>query len=227
MRKAGSERMKRENVMLWMVSSILAVIFLVPFSGLAKEESTYLTKIELYSELDKKLVRQLEPVLLELEEKVPLEFYPHRFQLFSSEEAPLGGIGIWKNPFDEKNRYLGISAKVVVSTRYFPNTVWGRMASVMDEYVKPLFILLEKALEQIPDERIKGAVVVLVYNGYPLSHPEYKKQAEAIVIYISRDNLREFNSFKLSFPKLLEKTDWCQFQGEKQIDVLLNTFLRP
>ena len=217
---------------------ILLVIFFLIFSGSApskarKKKKTpnlkiYLTPALKYSMLGKSLAVMYEPQLVSMALRIEEELKSPRFELLDTTTSPMASIGFFQNPASVSPtvRFLGIIARVNIKLTCFPDTEAGRLSSAMDVFGKDLLRILGDTLTNIQDLSIRGAVLILIYSKAELTDPSYYQQAEAIVMFIPREVLSEFNAFRMRFNQLFAQSEIFSFKGEHQIQVLLNEFLR-
>jgi len=188
----------------------------------------YLTPLENYSRIGKSLAIRYEAQLWELANNILSELSSERFKLFDQSESPMAGVGFWLNPdiLDPQARFLGVCARVNIKLNYFPDNQWGRFSDAMDAFGKDLLRLQGEVLDKIPEQSVKGAVLVLIYSKAELKDPRYYEQAEAMVLFIPREVLKKFNRFQIRYSQLFEQSTIYYFQGPHQIQVLLNDFIR-
>jgi len=216
--------------------AVIIALALAVFSSLGWSEdrdknidpAVYLSPPASYSRIGKSLVIRYEGALKELALKINEQIPSERFELFTSDQAPMGGVGFWINPglFIPEARFLGVCARVNIKLTYFPDTQWGRLNDALDAFGKDLLRIMGEELKMIPDGAVKGVVLVLIYSKAELSDPHYYEQAEATVIFIPREVLEKFNNFQLTYAKLFDRSVMYYFQGARQIEVLLNEFIR-
>jgi len=192
------------------------------------DPSLCLTPLSSYTRIGKSLAVLYQPELLAMLEQIHREIKSDRFEIMDLNHSPVGGAGFWIHPrvLAPSTRFLGIAARINIQLPYFPDSGPGRLTDALDAFGKDLFKILGDALLKMPDNSIKGVIVVLIYSKAELTDPKYFEQAEAGVVYISRESLRKFNSFQLTYQKLFDQSEFYFFHGQDQIQVLLNDFLR-
>lgn len=181
-----------------------------------------------YSPVGRNLITQYQREIFNLAQKANQIFPWTRFELLDLSQSPMGAVGFWVNPIGQisEERFLGLCARVNIKLNYFPDNQWGRLADALDAFGKDLLRILGEELENIPDPKVKGAVLVLIYSKKELWEPNYFNHAEAIAIYIPRNSLKKFNSFLLTYNLLFSQAEYYYFQGAYQIRFLLNEFLK-
>jgi len=216
---------------------ILLLIFLLVFSASSPSKSNkkktanlkiYLTPALRYSILGKGFAMMYEPQLVSMAMAIEEELSNPRFELLDTTTSPMASIGFFQNPasVSPNVRFLGVIARVNIKLTYFPDTEAGRLSSAMDAFGKDLLRILGDTVSNIQDPSIRGAVLILIYSKAELNAPDYYQQAEAIVMFIPREVLNEFNAFRIRFNQLFAQSEIFSFKGENQIQVLLNEFLR-
>jgi len=188
----------------------------------------YMTPLSSYSRYGKSLAITRQPELMYMLDRIQREIQSSRFEILDLNQAPKAGLGFWSNPnvLAPEVRFLGLAVKVNIRLTYFPDSDQGRLADALDAFGKDLIKIMGDTLELIPEPSVKGIVLVLIYSKSELKDPAFYDKAEAYVIYISRTDLKKFNSFQITLHKLFENVDCYYFNGKDQINVLLNYFLR-
>jgi hypothetical protein len=123
-------------------------------------------------------------------------------------------------------RFLGVTARVNILLTYFPDTDGGRLADAMDAFGKDLLVILGSTLSSMQDLSVRGAVLILIYSKAKLSDPNYYDQAEAVAIFIPRETLQQFNSFRIRFDTLFSQSEIFSFKGRSEIQTMFNEFMK-
>jgi len=188
----------------------------------------YLMPFSSYTRFGRSLAQMYQPELVSMVLAIKNEIKSGRFELMDLNHSPKGGAGFWTNPavFSPHLRYLGVIARVNIRLPYFPDSTPGRMTDALDAFGKDLFRIMGNTLDKIPDSSIKGIVLIIIYSKAELNDPKFYEQAEALVVFISRDDLKKYNSFRISLQKLFDRSDYYYFYGQEQINILLNEFIR-
>jgi len=220
---------KRCSTIFIMPSLIFPIL---PFPMGPKEEgfnpNLYLTPTLKYSVIGKGLSLMYEPQLVSMVNRINQELKSERFELIDVNRSPMASIGFFANPssLTPSVRFLGVTARVNIKLSYFPDNDWGRMADAMDAFGKDLLTIIGDTLGGMQEIGVRGAVLVLLYSKLTLNDPNYYEQAEAVVIFIPRETLNEFNAFRLKFNQLYEQSEIFAFKGKDQIKVLFEEFLQ-
>ncbi len=194
----------------------------------SQNPSLYLTPAYLYSGTGKDLAQKYQPELAAMVGRIQHELKSERFEIMDLSHTPLGGVGLWSNPQmpDPEARYLGVVAKINIRLPYFPDTEPGRMTDALDTFGLDLFRIMDQTLEQIPDPSVKGVAVVLVYSKSDLDDPKFYDQAETATVFISRERLREFNTYQMTLQKLFDQSIGYYFSGQEARQIIFNYLLR-
>ncbi len=223
--------MKKRLKLVFLIAFVL--IFTSDSLGRKKEKpkkfnpNLYLTPALRYSLVGKGLALRYEPQLVSMAVQINDELACDRFELVNTSLSPMASIGFFASPtLGASIRFLGVIARVNIKLTYFPDTDAGRLGSALDAFGKDLLRILGNTLSNIPDPSVRGAVLILIYSKAQLSDPNYFQQAEAVVIFISREVLAEFNAFRIRFNQLFNMSEIYSFKGEHQIQIMLNEFLQ-
>ena len=189
--------------------------------------SQYLTPALKYSVIGKGLSLIYEPQLVSMATRVNQEMKSNRFELIDTNRSPMASIGFFSTPSEVSPtvRFLGATARVNITLTYFPDDESGRLGDAMDAFGKDLLKILGDTLASVQDIGVRGAVLILIYSKDDLSNPNYFKDAEAVVIFIPKDTLLQFNGFRMRFDKLFEQSEVFSFKGADQIQNLFTEFL--
>jgi len=192
------------------------------------DPGAYLVPLDNYSKAGKALAARYQPELISMAVRTNRELKSGRFQLLDANHSPSAGVGFYLDPRtnSDESRYLGMVARVNVKLTYWPDNDWGRLGDALDAFGKDLLKVLGSGLDNVHDRSIEGAMLVLIYSKADLDDPDYYNQAEAMVIFIPRDVLKNFNSYRLTFNQMFFKSDVYYFQSAEQIQVLTDVFLR-
>jgi len=187
----------------------------------------YLAPGSNYSRMGKSLAQRYEPEMISMIGRIHREIKSDRFEMMDLNQSPAGGVGFWINPeiLARDSRFLGVIAKVNIKLPYFPDSDAGRICDALDAFGKDLFIIIEETLDQIPDNSVKGAVVILIYSKSRLEDPNFMDQAEISVMFISREDLKKYNHHQLSLQKLFDRVDFYYFHTQDQIRFFFKYFL--
>jgi hypothetical protein len=192
--------------------------------------ANYLSPPIKYSLIGKNEALIYQPQLLSLAGRIDREIVKkNRFELLNQDQAPMAGLGFWVSPASfpaSDAHYLGIAVRVNIKLDYFNNDEWGRLNDALDAFGKDLFKIAETTLAQVPDPSIKGVELVVIYSRSELESPDYMDNAEATVIFISRENLQNFNNYHLTLGRLFDLSNYYYFRGRYQIQMMLNEFVR-
>jgi len=212
------------------VKMVMTALILIPLAALAEKPGPeiYLTPLDQYSRMGRGLALRHEQELCSMALRIGEEIRSERFEVLDLSRSPLGGIGFWSNPsvLVPEPRYLAAMARVNVRLVYFPDNNWGRVGDALDAFGKDLLRILGETVEEINDNQVRGAVMVLVYSKEELGSPDYWSRAEAAVFFIPRPALKKFNSNRMTFQELFDLSDIYVFKGPEEIDILFNQFLK-
>jgi len=188
-----------------------------------------ITPVGLYSNVRMKTLATLYRLNQERVVKAAEQFSPENFRLLNTTDSSVGGIGFWMNPaqFGNPDRYLGLFARVILpSDTPFRNDQSGRVAAVMDRYGKPALEALAKELSLIPDPAVKGGALIFIFSKEPLASPSFDNTAEALVLYIPKDDIIVFSQFRMTLQALFNKSDLFMFEGADQMQTLTKLFIQ-
>jgi len=225
------ERMKKS----WKVLRICALLLVLPFIGnsgspgsVSFNPNLYITPALKYSVLGKGLALMYEPQLVSMATRINQEMKSDRFELIDLNTSPMGSIGLFSSPssLTPSIRFLGVTARVNILLTYFPDTDGGRLADAMDAFGKDLLVILGSTLSSMQDLSVRGAVLILIYSKAKLSDPNYYDQAEAVAIFIPRETLQQFNSFRIRFDTLFSQSEIFSFKGRSEIQTMFNEFMK-
>jgi len=218
--------------MIWnkmAVKMVMTAMILLPLAAPAEKPKPeiYLTPLDQYSRMGKGLALRHEQELVSMAFRVNEEIQSDRFEMLDLSRSPMGGIGFWSNPsvLVPEPRYLAAMARVNVKLIYFPDNNWGRVGDALDAFGKELLRILGETVEEINDNQVRGAVMVLVYSKDELSDPQYWTHAEAAVFFIPREALKKFNTHRMTFQELFDLSDIYVFKGPEEIEILLTQFI--
>jgi len=213
------------------IGTIIIMYPLLTLAGQAMDQmfnpTLYITPTLKYSVIGKGLALMYEPQMISMVTRINQEIKSDRFEMIDTSRSPMASIGFFSSPtsLTPTARFLGVTARVNISLTYFPDNDAGRLGDAMDAFGKDLLNILGGTLGAMQDLGVRGAVLILIYSKAQLNDPDYFNQAEAIVMFIPRDALQQFNSFKIRFDKLFEQCEFFSFKGQDQIQILFNEFL--
>lgn len=157
------------------------------------------------------------------------KFPDSNFRLLSTSESAVGGVGFWMNPaqFGNPDRYLGLFARVSVPADHpFRPDQQGRVQAIMDRYGKEAIAALAHELGQIPDPAVKGGALIFIFAPGPVNNPGFNGNAEAMVLFVGKQNLATFAEYRMTLQALFNQSDLFLFQGADQIQTLTQYFIQ-
>jgi len=214
---------------------VLAIIIVVPFISFGGRTgdssfnpSLFVTPALKYSLIGKGLGLAYEPQLYSMATRIHQEMKSNRFELLDVNRSPMASIGFFANPSETTPtiRFLGVTARVNIKLNYFPDTDGGRLSDAMDAFGKDLLVILGDTLATVQDIGVRGAVLILIYSKADLSDPNYYNDAEAVAVFIPKDTLQQFNSYKIRFNQLFDMSEMFVFKGSDQIQTLFSEFMQ-
>ncbi|GEM_PF-1841370 len=188
-----------------------------------------ITPLNIYASLTAKSLASVhQPNLERLQNSFREKFAPGQFQLFTTAQVSVGGLGFWLNPsnFGSDDRYLGLCARMVIPESPFRDDIAGHLAAVIDRYGKSIMKEMGKELDLITEPGVKGVALVFVYSRESVTNPAFNQNAEAFALYIKKSDLDLFNQYRMTLQTLLNNSEIFMFQGESQIQTLTGFFLQ-
>lgn len=215
------------------ILTILLVIFFpyIPSAGGPNDNfdpALYLTPTLKYSMIGKGMALMYEPQLVSMAARINKEMRSSRFELIDVNHSPMGSIGFFESPSSQSptQRYLAVTARVKINLKYFPDTDAGRLSDAMDAFGKDLLGITGNTLSGMKEVGVRGVAVIIIYNKIDLSDPDYYKDCESVAIFIPRELLNEFNSFRLKFSQLYDQSEMFMFKGEGQMSTLFDQLMK-
>lgn len=188
-----------------------------------------ITPLTLYATLAaKSIANEYNPGLSRLMKTFGDNFPASQFRMYTTLDAPVGGLGFWLNPsdFSSDDRYMGVCARMLIPDSPFRDDTAGHLAAVMDRYGKSILKEMGAELAQISDPSVKGVALVFVYARGSMESPDFKSNAEAFALYIKKPDVDLFNQYRMTLQTLLNNSEIFLFQGESQIQTLTTFFLQ-
>jgi hypothetical protein len=210
-------------------SPAFAYIIILPQVGGGEAVPQVVTPLSMYATLSAKSIATTHKSGLDrMENSFQKNFPSGQFELFSTQDTPVGGIGFWLNPshYGADDRYLGVCARMVIPESPFRDDVSGHIAAVMDRFGKPIMNELVREIEKIPEPSVKGVALVFIYSKDQIASPSFQQGAEAFALYISKEDLKLFCEFKMTLQALFNKSEIFMFQGQSQVQTLTSFFLQ-
>ena len=222
--------------MKWRIKIVLIITLVIffpfiPSAGGPNDNfnpNLYITPTLKYSIIGKGLALMYEPQLLSMAARINKDMKSNRFELIDVNHSPMGSIGFFSNPASAEPsiRYLGVTARVKINLTYFPDTDAGRLSDAMDAFGKDLLGILGDTLGGMQEIGVRGVVVILIYSKVSLNDPNYYKDAEAVVLFIPKESLKEFNSLRLRFSQLYDQSEMFMYKGDDQIQYMFDDFMK-
>lgn len=157
-----------------------------------------------------------------------------QFHLLTTAESSAGGIGLWPNPvsFDSPARYFAVFMRVQVpppsTGRAFPDTQTGRVLMIMDAFGKATISVLSKELQAVNDPRVAGGAIIFIYGKKPVNDPSFEQSAEALALFIKKDNVMAFAQLRMTLQTLFSQSEMLPIlEGQEQIQNLRLYIIQP
>jgi len=165
--------------------------------------------------------------LSRMQRDLQARFKPGQFQLLTTGESAVGGVGFWPIPvrFGEPSRYLAVFARVQVppptTGRAFPDTQTGRILTIMDAYGKETINMMAREIKAAPDPLLAGGALLFIYSKKPVGDPEFEQTAEALALFMNKDSLTKFAELRMTMQSLFSQSEMLPiFAGQDQIQNL-------
>jgi len=189
--------------------------------SLSLAAGNYMTPLDYYSsDKGKSLAQKYSINLQRAVTEVTSVYKRDELRLMTMDESAVGGAGFWKNPakFETDNRYMGMIVYVKTPPFIFGQDRNGHVASVLDRYGKTILSALTKQLEA--SGGVDGVVIGIVW-GDSISGDPTQGAAEALALFLARQDVILYKNFKLTIENLVNRNDLFLFNGSGEIENLL------
>lgn len=226
---------KRVKIGRIILALTLITVLAVPFAPSAQGGGQVITPPSSYSDpgwRDK--AARYQSNLVSLQSGLAAQLRADQFRLLTSGEAAAGGLGFWPNPVNpgSQSRYIAVFARMQIpppsTGRAFPDSQIGRIMTIIDAYGKTTISLLAQQLKAMPDPQIAGGAIIFIYGKQPLADPSFEQGAEALALFIPRENVIAFAELRMTLQTLFSASEMLPvLEGQEQIHNLRLYVIQP
>jgi hypothetical protein len=102
------------------------------------------------------------------------------------------------------------------------------LQEMQDAYGKAALASMAQQLQAMPDPQVAGGAIIFIYAKQPLSDPSFEQNAEALALFIPRDNVIAFAQLRMTLQTLFSASDMLPvLQGAEQVQNLRLYIIQP